>query len=911
MTDERGFRWSRIPDAVCFALVEAAVPGEIETDEAARTWLTRFASVPSVKFLGEGERGETVAHALRDALTQISPYALESAYGKAASAGLVPSRGKSPGARGQAQQLGRCRVTSQLRALLLEVLLESGMSSVPDGHARPLSSFMRLPTDEDPVGGQLLAHQRRVTSDLERRWHRDGFRMQGLVVMPTGSGKTRTAVDWLLAGPISSGAKTLWITHSVYLLEQTAGVFIDRSPVAAREKPIGLRLIGGGHGVGKTIGSDMHDVVIATVQSLQRKATLDNVRSWMTANNVVVVFDEAHRAVAPTWFRLVQMATAETGDAVLGLTATPVRMGAGQTATLGRLFGARGGSMADAIISEVSFDELVEQRVLARPITHTISTEIDLEGLLTAAERGEIEKTFGDFPQRVLKQLVKQAPRNQSILQAYLDGPDGDRSTDFGRTIVYAVNIAHATVLATLFKDRGIACEAVHTARSRDENREAIRAFREGEVRVLVNVQMLTEGIDVPGADAVFLTRPTLSLTLFSQMVGRALRGPRMGGTEQAHIVDFQDLLGEFASWRVTFASLGLDGTEVPVTPGPQPPLVPYDLEPLVALALSLGEAHPLPIGRRFQRIPVGYYLIGIDPPSSEAEAEPRSETLLVFDHELDGYQRVAAEVEAGSVDALSRGSWGRFFDDLPHPHPPDESLSRLREFVLKTETMPMFVSLDLRDSLDPATVAAAIVEKGGRGFDDLSRGTREAYDLQPSVVDRVWGGPDQFAHDVREEWVRLLEGRPVALEQRRLRLPVAPAQEVWSYGNGALDLDVLLGELVNNRELFPIPLPRPPGSVRWTTKPIRDWAFYRFRDEAIFINSLFDSRDLEEPELVRFLLFHELLHHEQKLFLGHTGTEPDSVAHGQAFYEREHTFPDFARLDAFMDDFRRRFSAG
>lgn len=910
MAGDGSFLWSRIPDNVCLALAEAVEPGEAGSATEARRWLRTFAAVPSVDFLEEGERGATVARALRDLLQDVGPIALESAYGKAVSAGVIRIRGKKPGLSGQAGQLAKCRLSKQLRQILLEVLLEAGRPSVPDGVPRVLSSFMLLPTDEAPIGDPLLDHQRRVTAQLSGRWERDRLRMRGLVVMPTGAGKTRTAVDWLLTEPIASDIKVLWITHSVHLLEQTAGAFIDRAPISPRTRPLGIRLIGGGFSLGKTVASDMHDVVIATVQSLHPKGTLDNVRSWMSKNQVVVVFDEAHRAVAPTWMRLVQMATSETGDAVIGLTATPVRMGAGQTSTLGRLFGATGDRMNEAIISEVSFDELVEQRVLATPITHTVSTEFDIDRLLTAEDRERIND-FGDFSDRILGQLVKQAPRNRSIIQTYLDGPDGSGQRNFGRTIVYAVNIAHADTLAKLFNQEGIDCEAVHTGRSRDENRDAIRRFRDGGLEVLVNVQMLTEGIDVPGADAVFLTRPTLSLSLFSQMVGRALRGPRMGGTEQAQIVDFQDLLGEFSSWRVTFASLGLvdESPTEPAPDGPSPaPLEPYALEPLVALALSLGEEHPLPIGERFQRIPVGYYLIGVDPPSAEAYAEARAQTLLVFDHELDGYERIASKVAAGAVDGLPKGSWRPLFEDLPHPHPPDESLSNLREFVLRTRTMPAYVRLDVRDALDPRTVAKGIVDSGGRDFDDLSQGTRKAYEAHASVVDRVWGGPDQFGHDVREEWVRILEGRPVPLEERRIRVPLVPAQETWSYGDGDFDLPEFMRQLMDDRERFPAVLPRAPRSVRWSQTPMRHWAIYRHDDESITLNILVNSRGLEGPELVRLLLFHELLHHEQKVLLGQPPDAPESVVHGHAFYAREHSYPDFARLDAFMDDFHRRF---
>ena len=82
-----------------------------------------------------------------------------------------------------------------------------------------------------------------------------------------------------------------------------------------------------------------------------------------------------------------------------------------------------------------------------------------------------------------------------------------------------------------------------------DSNSKILEKFRNNELEVLVNIRMLTEGTDVPKVNTVFLTRQTTSNILLTQMIGRALRGPKFGGTEEAHIVSFVDNWNQKINW--------------------------------------------------------------------------------------------------------------------------------------------------------------------------------------------------------------------------------------------------------------------------------------------------------------------------------------------------------------------------
>ena len=111
----------------------------------------------------------------------------------------------------------------------------------------------------------------------------------------------------------------------------------------------------------------------------------------------------------------------------------------------------------------------------------------------------------------------------------------------FGKTLVFACNIEHAETLSDMFRSGGIRSGVVHSRLTDDEQEHALEAFRRNEIDVLVNVAMVTHGIDIPDIATLFLARPTNSEILASQMVGR---GSRRTPTKQTfHVVDFVDLV--------------------------------------------------------------------------------------------------------------------------------------------------------------------------------------------------------------------------------------------------------------------------------------------------------------------------------------------------------------------------------
>lgn len=128
--------------------------------------------------------------------------------------------------------------------------------------------------------------------------------------------------------------------------------------------------------------------------------------------------------------------------------------------------------------------------------------------------------------EKLKNQIACSSVRNNVILKQYLDNKER-----YGKTLIFAVNQMHAETLFSEFRNAGILCDYVVS--SKPGSQQIIHQFKENELTVLINVQILTEGSDVPDIQTVFLTRQTNSNSLLMQMIGRGLRGEKAGGLQQ------------------------------------------------------------------------------------------------------------------------------------------------------------------------------------------------------------------------------------------------------------------------------------------------------------------------------------------------------------------------------------------
>lgn len=379
----------------------------------------------------------------------------------------------------------------------------------------------------------LFAHQRRVVrqaaallSDVPRR---------ALLHMPTGSGKTRTAMS-LVADHLRAHepAAVLWLAATEELCEQAAEEF-SRAWASLGDRKIEVHRWWGAAQLPSEIPND--GLIVAGLSKIYSRCI--NEAPWMAAlgdHLSLIVFDEAHQAIAPTYRHVVDALLARRHETrLLGLSATPGRTWNDIDADreLADFFSRK------KIILEIPgysnpMDYLIADGYLARPSFRRLS----INGPdISDDDRGRLAETL-DIPPYILKRLANDHLRNLQIAKE-VEG----LAREHKRILVFATTVEHSALLAAVLQTLGIEARSV-TGETPGEVRSAtIRWFREDAdtPRVLVNFGVLTTGFDAPRTSAALIARPTKSLVLYSQMVGRAIRGPRAGGNQQATIVTVVD----------------------------------------------------------------------------------------------------------------------------------------------------------------------------------------------------------------------------------------------------------------------------------------------------------------------------------------------------------------------------------
>ena len=401
-------------------------------------------------------------------------------------------------------------------------------------------------------------HQKQAMKCLDIIDREDSF--STLVVLPTGGGKTYTVSLWLLRHAINQNKKILWLAHRQMLLDQAAESFqkYAYAEVIPNVTSFHYRIVSGSVNHDRTIDiASADNLLIAGKDSLGRN--LDCLEKWLDGEDeIYLVVDEAHHAIAKTYRKIIDYVKSKVPNTkLIGLTATPLRTAQSEQGLLSRIFtdGVKDGKVFLNDIGfayQIGLKELIARQILAKPIFESYFTNTSFGDNLGIKDLERISQ-LDILPDGVAEEMTENAVRNKLIVNTYLA-----KKEEYGQTIVFAINVTHAISLAALFQQAGVSAAYVVssvkdsvtgvTVSSEDNNR-ALEAYRSGSVQVLVNVNILTEGVDLPQTKTVFLARPTVSTIMMTQMVGRALRGQAAGGTEKAYIISFIDKWNEHISW--------------------------------------------------------------------------------------------------------------------------------------------------------------------------------------------------------------------------------------------------------------------------------------------------------------------------------------------------------------------------
>ena len=699
----------------------------------------------------------------------------------------------------------------------------------------------------------------------------------GMLVMPTGSGKTFTTVTWLLSQGVAQGYRVIWLVHRQELVEQTFREFCKLAPTLADYGVPRVKLlpVSGKHAtMSMAVGND---ITVASILSVASKNGMRHIRRMLGnpgKEKLVVVIDEAHHAAMPSYQKVLKrMQRINPHLVLLGLTATPRRMQ--NNNRLLRMFHLR-----------VSRAGVPDQPRRAHQRRVPLRAEI-------SAHRHGHPWRYG----------IRADENGCSVLRAVPEAAGKclrchrfERRTQPAHcqrisrsSLVFAINKKHAEQLAKEFSLAGVPAEYVVSGEKK--NCETIERFRQGEFPVLVNIQIMTEGVDVPDVHTVFLTRETNSDVLFMQMVGRGLRGVQAGGTKDCHIVDFHDQWEKLQFWfhpeklsLFTLEEEGEDGgdtVEAEAKTRRLPRLLPKTMEASY-LDISQVIRGTLRIEKRSTIWPVGWYnlsrvedvfsyiVVLSDREEAFADCMELLEDKLKEEHmELPAIQKICKKMLTGAAGK----------NDIDH----------LAAYVSEHQATPPYFDLAEEDAASPQSIVEHLFEQYENVTDKLT--DEQVYWLHAQYesserMKAIYGTFVAFRRSVENLLARQQHAHLMDIEDRR-EYHVEP---------DAYDLEELLGNVYDR---FPQLSKAKILDVRWSRHVVKSWfgrctalAGDRFLIE---INRLLSSHEVPQ-EAIEYLLYHELLHANGKW------------AHTPEFRDAEWRFPDSARWDSFLDRMNETF---
>lgn len=356
--------------------------------------------------------------------------------------------------------------------------------------------------------GTLRDYQQIAKEEIFSKWNRvDNILYQ----MPTGTGKTRLFTSiirdisiWGLRHNINY--RILIIAHRSELIEQSS-----RSLDKYRIK----------HGVLAGTMKDKRDLTqaiqVASIQTITHPANqclIDDLKFDF------IIIDEAHHAVAKSYQELWEFCP----DAKkLGVTATPWRM---NNSGFAQIF--------DAYIPSMSIKDFIQKGWLATYQYYSIPTSSELVKSIESIREFDIE---GDYKNSALVEVCDTSKIRAQLYDSYEKNVLGKKG------IIYSISREHSEHICLQYRNRGVAIENIDSKTPAKVREKVIQAFRNGEIDIIVNVDIFSEGFDCPDIEFIQLARPTKSLVKYIQQVGRGLR---KNGDKKCIILDNVGMYSRF-----------------------------------------------------------------------------------------------------------------------------------------------------------------------------------------------------------------------------------------------------------------------------------------------------------------------------------------------------------------------------
>mgnify|MGYP006082868017 FL=1 len=364
-----------------------------------------------------------------------------------------------------------------------------------------------------------------------------------VIQMPTGSGKTRVAMDVIsqFINESKKDVKILWLAHQKELCGQASQCFVEVWSHLRGKKLNLYRMWDEGDKV--ILPKDLPDnsFIIANFQKIHAGIT-NTPESYESITKQVdlIVIDEAHKAIAPT-YKKVTNTLASIKTKIIGLTATPGRSITNEESnkSLSDFFHNRIISIPDREEGVISY--LRNIGILSKAQYEPIHTE---EKITLTKKQIEYMETFLKLPSELIKQLSNDKVRNFELLKKIDNEIKSNPNT---KILFFGLSIAHSRFICAILNTLGIKASHVDGKTSFNRRSATLDDFKNGKLNVLCNERLMSTGFDAPKTDTIIIAKPTFSIVLYSQIIGRGLRGPEIGGTEYCKIIDVKDNIKGFS----------------------------------------------------------------------------------------------------------------------------------------------------------------------------------------------------------------------------------------------------------------------------------------------------------------------------------------------------------------------------
>lgn len=616
----------------------------------------------------------------------------------------------------------------------------------------------------------------------------------GILVLPTGAGKTFTAVRWLCDHVVHKNIKILWLAPSYYLLDQAFSTFEENARgISYSKKTLNIRCVSSNpsHAKAASIKST-DDIVIMTVQTAisnlspnaldgsgnKVKTPFKKFIENCKETGLFIIVDEAHHSPA---YGCRNLLIGETGlrsivpnSNILGLTATPTYTDKTRRGWLWKIY--KDG--VNGVIYQADKEALIAQDILARPNYIEVSTGTQMAVDDRLYER--LVKEHKDLPESIIETLANDKHRNNLIVKTYTSNKD-----IYGKTIIFADRWFQCIYIKDKLLEKGIKADAIYShidaepassearnKRREDENKTILDKFRNNQLDVLINVRMLTEGADIPNVQSVFITRQTTSSILMNQMIGRALRGKKIRGNSEANVVLLFDDWKRLIDWATP--QIG-DTKDI----GKESTIKSYPLEYIsirlveeLSKSIESGGAYEVIFSKIF---PIGWYkteIVYADSDNNNESIEAFTEYVMVYDHTqsklnkfinfiLDSKLPVEWSKEYLNDESLKQkiGEWIDSWFDWKTDNLGDKLIADLIKIVrhiAQNQSAPEYYSFDERENYDLDRIAKRLIDFSPREIDKY---INEEFAKPGTLWKTFYKTPNRLITSVHLAIIKILHG--------------------------------------------------------------------------------------------------------------------------------------------------------